>query len=170
MADPFIGEIKIFAGTFAPRNWALCNGQLLQISQYTALFSLLGTTYGGDGRTTFGLPDLRGRAPMHWGHGPGLSSRQWGERGGVENVTLSEAQLPAHNHVMRASGERGDDGVAVGNYLGAGTDLFALASDGSTMAAASLPEAGGGGSHNNRQPFLTLNFIIALVGIYPSWS
>lgn len=171
MSEPFIAEIRIFAGNFAPRGWAFCDGQLLPISQNTALFSLIGTTYGGDGRSTTALPNLQGRAPMHPGRGPGLTDRRLGQRGGVEMVTLTEAQMPQHTHTMFGSEERGDTTNAVGNYLGAGTDMFATSStSGTTLAEAVLPNTGGSQAHNNMQPFLTMNFIIALVGLYPSRS
>lgn len=170
MSEPFIAEIRIFAGNFAPRGWAFCNGQLLPISQNTALFSLIGTTYGGDGRTTTALPNLQGRAPMHPGRGPGLTDRRLGERGGVETVTLSEAQMPNHTHTMVGSEERGDNNTPVANFLSAGTDQYLSSTDGSNMAAASVPNAGGNQPHNNLQPFLAINFIIALVGLYPSRS
>lgn len=170
MSEPFIAEIRIFAGNFAPRSWAFCNGQLLPISQNTALFSLVGTTYGGDGRTTLGLPNLQGRAPMHPGRGPGLTDRRLGERSGTQTVTLTEAQMPNHNHAVRAVADPGEDpgpggksfGRSVGGTAyGASADLVALDSD-------AMPATGGSGSHNNRQPFLGLNFIIALQGLYPS--
>jgi microcystin-dependent protein len=147
MSEPFIAEIRIFAGNFAPRGWAFCNGQLLPVAQNTALFSLIGTTYGGDGRTTTALPNLQGRAPMHPGRGPGLTSRRLGESGGSETVTLSTAQMPNHNHPLMASAE---------NLV--------------PMANEALPAAGGSQSHNNMQPYLAINFIIALTGLYPSRS
>jgi microcystin-dependent protein len=171
MSEPFIAEIRIFAGNFAPRGWAFCNGQLLPVSQNTALFSLIGTTYGGDGRTTTALPNLQGRAPMHPGRGPGLTDRRLGERGGVETVTLSEAQMPQHTHTLRASSEDGDVRVAVGNALARPPSGTAYQSSGSNLVDIStqaLPNAGGSQAHNNMQPFLTINFIIALVGLYPS--
>jgi microcystin-dependent protein len=177
MSEPFIAEVRIFAGNFAPRGWAFCNGQLLPIAQNTALFSLIGTTYGGDGRTTTGLPNLKGRAPMHPGRGPGLSSRRLGERGGSETITLSGAQMPNHNHALRASGMAADEegtGNPANATLGA-TDLAdaVYGPAGGTlpsMAAGSLQNEGGSQAHNNMQPYLTLYFIIALVGTYPSRS
>ncbi|RMF80913.1 MAG: phage tail protein [Chloroflexi bacterium] len=169
MSEPFIAEIRIFAGNFAPRGWAFCNGQLLPIAQNTALFSLIGTTYGGDGRTTTALPNLQGRAPMHPGRGPGLTSRRLGERGGVESVTLSEAQMPSHTHSLMATSEDGNRGDPAGNTIARGTPMF-LPPPQSTgsLANQTLPSAGGSQAHNNVQPFLTMNFIIALVGLYPS--
>ncbi|WP_299866467.1 tail fiber protein [uncultured Hoeflea sp.] len=173
MSEPFIAEIRIFAGNFAPRSWAFCDGQLLPVSQNTALFSLIGTTYGGDGRSTTALPNLQGRAPMHPGRGPGLTSRRLGQRGGVEMVTLSEAQMPNHTHTLRGSGERAD------LFAPANNRHYARASGGAAyqsnatanltpMADAALQNAGGSQAHNNLQPYLTMNFIIALVGLYPS--
>ena len=173
MSEPFIAEIRIFAGDFAPRSWAFCNGQLLPISQNTALFSLIGTTYGGDGRSTTALPNLQGQAPMHPGRGPGLTSYRLGQRGGVETVTLSEAQMPSHTHTMRASGGTGGPlgGGAnatdpVDNYLAASVKYSSIA--GSSVNMQSVTNAGGSQAHNNMQPFLAINFIIALQGLYPS--
>lgn len=175
MSEPFIAEIRIFAGNFAPRGWAFCNGQLLPVSQNTALFSLIGTTYGGDGRTTTALPNLQGRAPMHPGRGPGLTARRLGELGGVEAVTLTEAQTPNHNHALNAARGAGEQGtltntVALGTSTG-GALFQANTTDGlSAMADSELSPAGGSQAHNNMQPYLTLSFIIALVGLYPSRS
>lgn len=170
MSEPFIAEIRIFAGNFAPRSWAFCDGQLLPVSQNTALFSLIGTTYGGDGRSTTALPNLQGRAPMHPGRGPGLTSRRLGQRGGVEMVTLSEAQMPNHTHQLEAAAEIGEERPAVGNALALSTGATMYRASGTTapMADQALPSAGGSQAHNNLQPFLTMNFIIALQGLYPS--
>ena len=170
MADPFIGEIRIFAGNFAPRDWAFCDGRLLQISSNPALFSLLGTTYGGDGRTTFGLPDLRGRAPMHDGNGPGLTPRRLGQKGGTQTVTLNANQLPLHRHFLQASFEDGDSLDPANQNVGTGNDMFAPAANLADMDGAALPPAGGSQPHNNLQPFLTMNFIISLAGRFPSRS
>jgi microcystin-dependent protein len=174
MSDPFVAEIRIFAGNFAPRGWALCNGQLLPISQNTALFSLVGTTYGGDGRTTFALPNLQGRAPMQPGRGPGLSDRRLGERGGVETVTLTAAQMPNHDHQLLANDRRASSAAATGNTFSEPRDGLRYQTDTSTnlvdLAPEALPLAGGSQGHNNLQPLLVLNFIIALVGIYPPRS
>lgn len=173
MSEPFLAEIRIFAGNFAPRGWAFCNGQLLPIAQNTALFSLIGTTYGGDGRTTTQLPDLQGRAPMHPGRGPGLTSRRLGQKGGVETVTLSEAQMPAHTHTVRASAEDGGDNTPVDGVTSnteANQRIHGDANNLVAMASNALNSAGGSLAHNNLQPFLTMNFIIALVGLYPSRS
>lgn len=171
MSEPFVAEIRIFAGNFAPRGWAFCNGQLLPISQNTALFSLIGTTYGGDGRTTTALPNLQGRAPMHPGNGPGLTPRRLGERGGVETVTLSEAQLPAHPHTARVTEEDGrDNDPGANEFPAAGDQMWGAAASLAPMSGETLAPTGGSGPHNNLQPFLTLSFIIALVGLYPSRS
>ncbi|MCK7613615.1 phage tail protein [Roseibium sediminicola] len=175
MSEPFIAEIRIFAGNFAPRGWAFCDGQLLPIAEHTALFSLIGTTYGGDGRSTTALPNLEGRAPMHPGRGPGLTARRLGERVGVETVTLTEAQIPSHRHTVRAN-------LNVGNLPNPGT-THSLARSGSDrlyhsdtttnqvdMASETLSTSGGSQAHANVQPYLVLNYIIALVGLYPSRS
>jgi microcystin-dependent protein len=177
MSDPFIAEVKIFAGNFAPRGWAFCDGQLLSIAQNTALFSLVGTTYGGDGRTTMGLPNLQGRAPMHPGNGPGLTPRRLGETGGVQTVTLTAAQMPSHTHTAQVTTQPGsDDDPQNDAVLGAGSTPATLLYGASTstldgeMAGAALANYGGGQAHNNLQPVLALNYIIALVGLYPSRS
>lgn len=171
MAEPFIAEIRIFAGNFAPRGWAFCNGQLLPVSQNTALFSLIGTTYGGDGRSTTALPNLQGRAPMHPGRGPGLTARRLGQRGGVEDVTLTEAQMANHNHTLNAFGPANTNVPTNGGYATAPTlNQYHTASNLVNMAESSLKNTGGSQPHNNMQPFLTLNYIIALVGLYPSRS
>jgi len=169
MSEPFVGEIRMFAGTFAPRGWAFCDGQLLAVSQYDALFSLLGTIYGGDGRTTFALPDLRGRIPIHAGSGPGLSPRTQGERGGAESVTLTTGEMPPHQHSQLASGEvadRADPSEALSAVQEA--PAYGPAANLVSMQADTVAVAGGSQAHENVQPFLCLHFIIALVGIYPS--
>jgi microcystin-dependent protein len=174
MSEPFVAEIKIFAGNFAPRGYAFCNGQLLPIAQNTALFSLIGTTYGGDGHTTTGLPNLQARAAMHAGSGPGLTPRKLGQIGGVNTVTLSTAQMPQHSHALSALGDVPDDDDPGNAVLAEPDDLPLFASNASTpvvsMAADALPNAGGSGAHNNLMPYTVLNFIIALVGLYPSPS
>jgi microcystin-dependent protein len=161
----------MFGGNFAPRGWALCDGQLLAVSQNDALFSLLGTIYGGDGRTTFGLPDLRGRLPIHAGQGPGLSNRQLGSKSGTETETLTVAQIPAHDHDMFASTEAGNT-MSPGSSFLANTGRVRMyrATSGTnvTMHANTLANAGGSQGHTNLMPSLCVNFIIALVGIYPS--
>ena len=170
MSEPFVAEIRIFAGNFAPRNWAFCDGQLLPISQNTALFSLIGTVYGGDGRSTMGLPNLKDRAPMHPGRGPGLTDRRLGEKVGVSTVTLSSAQLPSHSHNLMSFSTATD--AAPSSSVGVGSAPLYGAGTGTKVAMASntVQASGGGQAHNNLQPFLTLNFIIALLGTYPSRS
>lgn len=179
MSEPFVAEIRIFAGNFAPRGWAFCNGQLLPISQNAALFSLIGTTYGGDGRSTTALPNLQGRAAMHPGRGPGLTSRRLGQRGGSEQVSLSEAQMPNHKHSVQAISRnqfiQGNSLDPAGNFVaGPQTGNAFVPTDPmpgtASFADAALTSAGGSQPHNNMQPFLAINFIIALVGLYPSRS
>jgi microcystin-dependent protein len=172
MSEPFVAEIRIVAFNFAPRGWAFCDGQLLPISQNTALFSLIGTTYGGDGRTTTALPNLQGRAPMHPGRGPGLTDRRLGQRGGTETVTLTEAQMPQHNHT-----EFGEDASARANtsqnnaFSGPrNNDVYAPSANLVAMNPNMIGNTGGSQAHNNMQPYLTINFCIALVGLYPSRS
>lgn len=172
MSEPFIAEVRIFAGNFAPRGWAFCSGQLLPISQNTALFSIIGTTYGGDGRTTTGLPNLQGRAPMHPGRGPGLTSRRLGERGGNANTQLSEAQMPGHKHHMQANTELANTTDTSNSQLSTAEphQIYGPLTDTETMAPQAVANAGNGQGHNNLQPYLGLNFIIALIGLYPSRS
>lgn len=166
--DPFVGEIRVVGFNFAPTGWALCNGQLLPISQNTALFSLLGTTYGGDGKSNFALPNLQGRAVMHPGNGPGLTTRYLGETGGTASETLSQAQMPAHNHALNAASGSASTGTPSGaNSLAAGTvNTYGAATNMVPMGEAK----GGGQPHNNMQPYEVLNFVIALQGIYPPRS
>jgi microcystin-dependent protein len=172
MATPFIGEITLFAGNFAPRGWAFCNGQLLPISQNTALFSILGTTYGGNGQTTFALPDLRGRVPIHAGQGPGLSNYTLGQVGGAENVTLQTSQLPAHSHAVNAVAGGGNQASPVGNLpaiesTGTSKDYSNAAATGA-MNAGMIGNAGQGQPVPVIQPYECVNYIIALQGIFPS--
>ncbi len=168
MADPFVAEIRIFPFNFAPTGWAWCNGQLLPLSQNTALFSLLGTTYGGDGKSNFALPDLEGRAPMHPGLGPGLSQHFLGETGGSETVTLLESETPAHSHALRASGDDDDSTLPAGQAPGQLSVIYApTGSPLVPMAPESLAPAGGDQPHNNLQPYLTFYFNIALQGVFP---
>lgn len=167
MADPFVAEIRIFPFNFAPRGWAWCDGQLLPLSQNTALFSLLGTTYGGNGKSNFALPDLQGRAPMHPGQGPGLSLHDLGETGGSETVTLLESEIPGHTHAMRISAEDGNSRNAPANYVGLGNNLFAAPGSPANMSSSMLAPAGGDQPHNNLQPYLTFYFCIALQGVFP---
>jgi microcystin-dependent protein len=167
--EPFLGEVQIFAGNFAPTGWAFCDGQILPISQNTALFSLLGTTYGGNGVSTFALPDLRGRVPIQPGQGPGLSLRSLGEQGGIEGAMLGTGEMPAHTHTLGASSANGTSDAAAGRVAArspAAIPQYAAASD-ADLSAAAIGSAGGGQAHNNMQPYLGLSFIIALQGIYP---
>ena len=175
--DEFIGIIKMFAGNFAPRGWAFCNGQLLSIAQNTALFSILGTTYGGNGQTTFALPDLRGRVAVHPGQGPGLSSYSLGENGGTESTTLTPGNLPPHSHTLNANGgAKGNIAVPTGNFLGVGNvpssgeniNMYSNAAGSNPLAAGSITGGGSSLPFPNIQPFLCVNFIICLEGIYPS--
>lgn len=188
--QPFLGEIAMFAGNFAPRGWAFCNGQIMGIAQNTALFSLLGTTYGGNGQTTFALPDLRGRTPIHWGNGPGLSPYVLGEIGGTESVTLLTPQMPAHTHLVTGGGGQatltlpcstapGDNDSPNGRIPAvtpAGEEQYADATSANAQMAGStvtippptLANTGGTQPHNNLSPFLAVTYIIALSGIFPS--
>ena len=170
--DPFVAEIRIFPFNFAPKGWAWCDGQLLPLSQNTALFSLLGTTYGGDGKSNFALPNLQGNAPMHPGQGPGLSLHDLGETGGLETVSLLESEIPAHNHQV------GTQNIPLGGVVAPAADatlnrpasgnLFNVANPAPVaMASQGLAPAGGGQPHNNMQPYLTFYFNIALQGVYP---
>jgi microcystin-dependent protein len=173
--DPFIGEIRLFAGNFAPKDWALCNGQLMAITQNSALFALLGTTYGGDGKTTFALPDLRGRVPINFGTGAGLTPRTLGEVAGSPYVTLLENQIPAHTHQPMAVAVQGASQNPSGNIWaeavpsgrgGQQAPLYAPTPN-ATMSPMAVAQAGGSQPHNNMQPYVGLNYIIALTGIFP---
>lgn len=176
--EPFLGEIKMWGGNFAPRGFAFCNGQILPIAQNTALFSLLGTTYGGNGQTTFALPNLQSRIPMHWGQGPGLSARDIGEAAGEESVTLLSTQMPAHNHLLNAgSGQipnsaantpsNNYNGVYVDPNTGSAFDTYSNAKD-TVMNVQAIAPSGGSQPHDNMPPFLCVSFIIALEGIFPT--
>jgi len=171
MADPFVAEIRIFPFNFAPVGWAFCDGQLMPISQNTALFSLLGTTYGGDGKSNFALPNLQGNAPMHPGQGPGLSLHDLGEMGGSETVTLLQTELPAHAHAINASTQPGEDptpGSSEALARSIGASLYqTTTSPVVAMSPNALTSAGGGQPHNNMMPYLTMSFCIALQGVYP---
>jgi len=178
MSEPFLGEIRMFGGNFAPRGWAFCNGQLLSIAQNTALFSLLGTTYGGDGQTTFALPNLQGRFAMHWGNGPGLSPRTLGEMSGSESVTILTTQMPAHTHQVNARSDAANTDTATGAVWAKGVDgssnpvsnySSGIPPD-TTMAPNAIAPAGGSQPTPVMNPFLCLSFIIALEGIFPSRS
>lgn len=195
MSEPFLAQIIMFGGNFAPRGWAFCDGQLLPISQYQALFSILGTTYGGDGRTTFGLPELRGRYAMHEGTGPGLTPRPLGQRSGQETVTLNALQIPSHTHVVgptsaavplvgnvNAVDDDGTEDDASGHAIANSENTFAAATPNEAMAAGSVSAdipsgtnfgqttlaTGGSQSHNNMPPYMVVNYIIALQGLFPS--
>jgi len=172
MADPFVAEIRIFPFNFAPKGWAWCDGQLLPLSQNTALFSLLGTTYGGDGKSTFALPDLQGSAAMHPGQGPGLSLRDLGEIGGSETVTLLQSEIPSHAHTARANADFADLQVpstarSIARSQNANAYKAPAGQPTTPMSPQSLSPAGGDQPHNNMQPYLTFYFCIALQGVFP---
>jgi len=179
MSEPFIAEVRMWGCNFAPRNWAFCDGQLLPIADNTALFSLIGTIYGGDGRTTMGLPNLTSRSPMQQGLGPGLTSRPIGQAGGTDQVTLTEAEMPAHDHIVRGVAEGGSSATPA-NDLFMGQDKSVRKEDVSylstevnvntTLASEAIGETGLSQAHENQQPYLGVNFCIALVGLYPSRS
>lgn len=171
MSEPFLGEIRLFAGNFAPRGWALCAGQIMSIAQNTALFSLLGTSYGGDGRITFALPDLQGRVPIGWGSGAGLTPRVVGEAGGSSSVSLLSTEIPAHTHAANCSSGQTTT-QPEGAYWGSGgrgTSLYASTPSVNLAVNAASP-AGGSTAHNNMQPYLGMTYIIALEGVFPSRS
>ena len=169
IGTPILGEIRMFCGNFAPRGWAFCNGSLHAISQHPKLYQLIGTTYGGDGRTTFALPDLRGRVAIGTGSGPGLSPRTVGVRGGVENETLTTNQLPSHNHELNASDQAATTEVPTDNVLAHGrrNDLYRDTPN-TLMALSAISSVGGDQPHNNMQPYLAVSFIVALEGIVPA--
>jgi microcystin-dependent protein len=166
MSEPFLAQILIVPYSFAPEDWAFCNGQLIPINQNLALYSLLLNTFGGNGQTTFALPDLRGRVPVHVGTGPGLASVTLGQKGGAENVTLSENNMPAHNH-LASSTQAGATSSRPANQVPSAGGAYAAGSDGTTMNPAFIQDAGSGQPFGTRDPFLGINFIIALDGIYP---
>ena len=172
MATPFIGEVTIFAGNFSLRGWALCNGQLLPIAQNQALFSILGTTYGGDGVNNFALPNLQGNVPLHMGQGPGLSSYVLGQTGGAANHTLTLSELPSHSHALHgtSSANTGNPAAVPGSELLAATASAKVYRSATNLVAMAngLSVGGGGQPHANKQPYLGLTFIIALQGIFPS--
>ncbi|PYP82657.1 MAG: phage tail protein [Blastocatellia bacterium AA13] len=165
MAQPYVGEIRMFAGNFAPAGWMFCEGQLLPISENETLFNLIGTTYGGDGQSTFALPDLRGRIPLHMGNGFTLA-----ETGGVETVTLTVSQIPAHSHPLLGSSSTGNNASPTSSVVGAATTFDGYIADTTTvnMATTSMSSTGGSQPHNNFQPYLCVDFIISLFGIFPS--
>lgn len=167
MAQPYIGEIRIFAGNFAPDGWLFCDGSLLPISENQTLFQLIGTTYGGDGEQTFALPDLRGRVPVHFGAGPGLTNRVPGESGGAPTVTLTTAQIPSHAHeILTAAGGTRTTAPATALLAAGEADLYA--GDAADTQQIGLHGAGGSQPHDNEQPVLAVNFIISLVGVFPT--
>jgi microcystin-dependent protein len=171
MADPFVAEIRIYPFNFAPKGWAFCNGQLLPLSQNTALFSLLGTTYGGDGKSNFALPNMQGNTPMHPGQGPGLSLHDLGETGGSDTVTLLQSEMPAHSHNFGASVRDGAVRSPGGQLVakGVGVNMYAPAASAPLVqfSTNAVTSAGGGQPHNNMMPYLTLNFCIAMQGVFP---
>lgn len=170
MANPYIGEIRIFGGNFAPLGWMFCEGQLVQISDYDTLFNLIGTTYGGDGQQTFALPDLRGRLPVHQGTGAGLSPAHLGQTGGVESVTLSVNQIPVHTHPFVATLNTGNQSNPSGSVTSQSPNIKPYIQDvpDANLAANALLVSGGSQPHENRMPFQCVSFIISMFGIYPS--
>lgn len=172
MSSPYVGEIRMFGGSFAPAGWMFCDGQLLPISENETLFQLIGTMYGGDGQETFALPDLQGRTPIHFGQGPGLSQNyQQAEKGGVESVTLTVNQLPIHSHPLLGSLNVADDPSPAQKMLGEsrpGTNSFYQDTAGNPMAANAVTPVGGSQPHDNMQPYLVVSYIISLFGLYPS--
>ena len=170
MSQPYYGEIRLFAGNFAPGGWAFCQGQLVAIVGNDAVFQLIGTTYGGDGQTTFGLPDLRGRVPIHQGTGPGLSARTMGDTGGAETVTLKASRLPPHTHTLVASSTPANAAAGPGGGVLAATaiNVYGTSAPPLPMSAQAISAVGGSQPHENMAPFLALKYIIALTGVYPS--
>ena len=169
MSEPFLAEIRMVGFDFAPRGWAECSGQILPINQNQSLYSLLGTTYGGDGRTAFALPDLRGRSPIHFRSSGGTSYQQ-GQRGGAETHTLSTAEMPSHTHALSATSQTADSGLPTGHVLASSStpETYRPPDSLASMQAGSISDIGGGQAHNNMQPYLTVNFCIALQGLFPS--
>jgi microcystin-dependent protein len=170
LADPFVAEIRIFPFNFAPKGWAFCDGQIMPISQNTALFSLLGTTYGGDGKSNFALPAMQGNAPMHPGQGPGLSLYDLGQTGGSDTVTLLDSEIPGHSHALMASGQAGEDATPAGETLARSVGASLYRTTPTNLIAlnlGALAPAGGSQPHNNLMPYLTLSFCIALQGVFP---
>ena len=165
MSQPYVGEIRMFGGNFAPAGWMFCNGQLLPISEYETLFNLIGTTYGGDGQSTFGLPDLRGRLPIHQGSGFVLA-----QNGGAETVTLTTSTIPAHTHTVSATTNSNTASLPNGNFLAAGPDIYDQNKPGTSTMAPAISSVGGSQPHDNFQPYLCVSFIISLFGVFPSPS
>jgi len=168
MSEPFLAEVRIVGFNFAPRGWAFCDGQILPINQNQSLYSLLGTTYGGDGRTSFALPDLRGRTPIHVGRSNGGDDHREGQKSGEETHTLAVNEMPQHAHVGMASNNNADTPVATGHVLGRALNLYAAPGSTTNLRSGTLANVGGGQAHNNMQPYLALNFCIALQGLFPS--
>lgn len=168
MSEPFLAEIRIVGFNFAPRGWAFCDGQILPINQNQSLFSLLGTTYGGDGRTNFALPDLRGRTPIHTGRSNGGLSHTLGERSGEEEHTLAADEMPQHQHEVRASADAGDTPIPAGDVLASANNQYHDADNPTPLRAGTLANVGGGQAHENMQPYLAVHFCIALQGLFPS--
>ena len=171
MGEPFVGEIRMFGGTFAPAGWALCQGQTMSIAENDVLFQLIGTTYGGDGQSTFALPDLQGRAPVHMGQGPGLPSNNIiGDKAGVESVTLTTQQIPIHNHAVVTSGDLANSNSPNNSILAQSTQILMYTQDTASkfMAPTALLPAGGSQPHDNMMPYICINYIISLFGIFPS--
>lgn len=168
MSEPFLAEIRIMGFNFAPRGWAFCDGQILPINQNQSLYSLLGTTYGGDGRTTFALPDLRGRVPIHVGSSNGVNYRE-GQKGGEETHTLSAAEMPNHDHQLKASNDAGNQNSPGGHvFANAGTNIYGDPANLVNLNVGTVLNTGGGQAHENMQPYLALNYCIALQGLFPS--
>jgi microcystin-dependent protein len=171
MSDPYIGEIRMFGGSFAPAGWAFCQGQLMPISENDALFTLIGTTYGGDGQETFGIPDLQGRIPLHAGKGPGITQTyQQGEKAGVESVTLTIQQIPVHTHAVVATDAIGSEPNAANNFLAScfSINVYGVFTPTNAFAATAITPTGGSQPHENLMPYLCISFIISLFGIFPS--
>ena len=170
MSDPYVGEIRMFAGNYAPQGWLICDGSLVSIAENDVLFNLIGTTYGGDGQTNFALPDLRGRVPVHAGAGLGLSARSLAQKGGVEHVTLTQNQLPAHSHAPYASNDPATNSYTAANGVPGntgGTSVYGQMGTPEPMLANAIGSAGSNMPHNNMAPYLCVNFIISLYGLYP---
>ena len=168
MSEPFLAEIRIVGFNFAPRGWAFCDGQILPINQNQSLYSLLGTTYGGDGRTSFALPDMRGRVPIHVGQSDGGTDHRQGQKSGEETHTLSAAEMPQHDHTAHGTSTAANNVSPAGGLLGTASGLYKAPGNLVTMRSDNLPNVGGGQTHNNRQPYLALNFCVALQGLFPS--
>lgn len=171
MSEPFLAEVRLMGFNFAPRGWAFCDGQILPINQNQSLYSLLGTIYGGDGRTSFALPDLRGRTPIHVGNSNGGEEHELGQKGGEEAITLSAAEMPSHDHTAQASSSNANQNISGGNILAGALNLYIQPSEDAVLqsiAPATVVNVGGGQSHDNMQPYLAVNFCIALQGLFPS--